>query len=32
MDGTRKVEVFTAGCPVCSEVVEAIDELSSPDA
>jgi hypothetical protein len=31
MDDKRKVEVFTAGCPVCSDVVNSINELSCPD-
>lgn len=28
MEGKRKVEVFTAGCPLCRETVEMVKELS----
>jgi glutaredoxin len=31
MAGKRKVEVFTAGCPLCDETVRLIRELSCPD-
>jgi glutaredoxin len=27
----RKVEVFTAGCPLCDEAVERVEELACPD-
>jgi hypothetical protein len=27
----RKVEVFTAGCPVCSGVLDMVNELTCPD-
>ena len=27
----RKVEVFTAGCPVCKGVVDMVNELTCPD-
>ena len=28
MSGKRKVEVFTANCPICSETVKLVKELS----
>ena len=31
MAARRKVEVFTAGCPVCQEVVEMVNELECTD-
>ena len=30
MSRKRKVEVFTAGCPVCQGVVEMVNELACP--
>ncbi|MBF6989437.1 thioredoxin family protein [Cupriavidus sp. IK-TO18] len=30
MTAKRKVEVFTAGCPVCAEVVALVQELACP--
>lgn len=31
MAGSRKVEVFTAGCPLCDETARLVRELSCPD-
>jgi hypothetical protein len=31
MAGRRKVEVFTAGCPLCDETARLVSELSCPD-
>ena len=31
MAAKRKVEVFTAGCPVCQGVVEMVNELACPN-
>jgi protein-disulfide isomerase len=30
MPGKRKVEVFTAGCPLCDETVKLVKELACP--
>ncbi len=30
MSGKRKVEVFTAGCPLCDKTVQLVKELSCP--
>lgn len=30
MTGLRKVEIFSAGCPVCRETVDLVNELSCP--
>ena len=30
MSAKRKVEVFTAGCPVCQGLVEMVNELACP--
>lgn len=30
MPGKRKVEVFTAGCPLCDETVKLVRELACP--
>jgi glutaredoxin len=30
MSGKRKVEVFTAGCPLCDETVKLVKELVCP--
>lgn len=30
MPAKRKVEVFSAGCPVCSETVELLDRIACP--
>ena len=30
MSGKRKVEVFTADCPICNETVKLVKELSCP--
>lgn len=30
MSGKRKIEVFSAGCPVCEEAVEMITKASCP--
>ncbi|MBW1980536.1 MAG: thioredoxin family protein [Deltaproteobacteria bacterium] len=31
MTEKRKVEIFTAGCPVCQDVVDTARELACPD-
>ncbi len=31
MSEKRKVEVFTAGCPICDETVKLVKELSCPN-
>ena len=31
MSAKRKVEVFSAGCPVCQEAVERVRKLACPD-
>jgi hypothetical protein len=31
MTQKRKVEVFTAGCPVCQDVVDTVNDLVCPD-
>ncbi len=30
MDAKRKVEVFSAGCPVCEETVRLVNEIACP--
>lgn len=30
MSGTRKIEVFSAGCPACTETVELVKRVSCP--
>ncbi len=30
MDGKRKIEIFSAGCPVCLDMVEMIQQLACP--
>lgn len=30
MSNTRKVEVFSAGCPACTEVIELVESLACP--
>lgn len=30
MSNTRKVEVFSAGCPACTEAIELVESLACP--
>jgi hypothetical protein len=30
METTRKIEVFSAGCPVCQEAIELVSRLACP--